>query len=91
MTPVEYGIVLVLATMLFVATPPVPGANLLAYAAVFLQMGFSSTALIDAMIFDIFFGIFAAAANQLLLELDLVLQASRLGLLDEEVLQQAAE
>ena len=90
MTPVEYGIVLVLATMLFVATPPVPGANLLAYAAVFLQMGFSSTALIDAMIFDIFFGIFAAAANQLLLELDLVLQASRLGLLDEEVLQQAA-
>ena len=73
---------LVLATLLFVATPPVPGANLLAYAALFVQFGFPSIALIDAMIFDIIFGIFAAAANQLLLEMDLTLQASRIGLLD---------
>ena len=33
-------------------------------------------------VFDIIFGIFAAAANQLLLEMDLTLQASRIGLLD---------
>ena len=86
-----YLMVLVLATLLFVATPPVPGANLLAYAALFVQFGFPSVALIDAMIFDIFFGIFAAAANQLLLELDMTLQAARIGLLDEERLQRAAE
>ncbi len=89
-TPLWYVMALLLATMLFIATPPVPGANLLAYAAVFVQLGFPSTALIDAMIFDIFFGIFAAAANQLLLELDMTLQASRIGLLDESILKQAA-
>lgn len=81
-SPAWYLMVLVLATLLFVATPPVPGANLLAYAALFVQFGFPSIALIDAMIFDIIFGIFAAAANQLLLEMDLTLQASRIGLLD---------
>ena len=81
-SPSWYLMVLVLATLLFVATPPVPGANLLAYAALFVQFGFPSIALIDAMIFDIIFGIFAAAANQLLLEMDLTLQASRIGLLD---------
>lgn len=87
--PVSAGWLLaamVLSVVLFVATPPVPGANLLAYIMIFAELQIPSTALIDAMIFDILFGIFAAAANQSLLQMELILQADRLGLLDRETL-----
>ena len=53
---------------------------------IFAELQIPSTALIDAMIFDILFGIFAAAANQSLLQMELILQADRLGLLDRETL-----
>ena len=77
-----FVIAMILAVVLFVATPPVPGANLLAYIVIFAQLGIASQALIDAMIFDIVFGIFAAAANQALLQIELTLQADKIGLLD---------
>ena len=54
--PVSAGWLLaamVLSVVLFVATPPVPGANLLAYIMIFAELQIPSTALIDAMIFDI--------------------------------------
>jgi hypothetical protein len=38
------------------------------------------------MIFDIVFGIFAGAANQTMLQLEMLLQASRVGLLNRESL-----
>ena len=78
---------MILSVILFVATPPVPGANLLAYIMIFAQLKIPQTALIDAMIFDILFGIFAAAANQILLQLELILQADQIGLLDREILR----
>ena len=34
------------------------------------------------MIFDILFGIFASAANQTVLQMDLIIQADKIGLLD---------
>ena len=76
-----------MAVILFVAAAPVPGLNLLAYIVIFAELGIPAAALTDAMIFDILFGIFAAAANQALLQMDLVLQADRIGLLDREVLR----
>ena len=75
-------IAMVLSVVLFVATPPVPGANLLAYIMIFAELHIPSLALIDAMIFDILFGIFASAANESLLQMELIIQADRLGLLD---------
>ena len=80
-------VAMVLAVVLFVATPPVPGANLLAYIRIFAQLQIPPDALIDAMIFDILFGVFAAAANQTLLQVELLLQADRIGLLDKEKLR----
>ena len=79
-------IAMVLSVVLFVATPPVPGANLLAYIMIFAQLHIPSTALIDAMIFDIIFGIFASAANQSLVQMELILQADKLGLLNRKIL-----
>ena len=75
-------VAVVLSVVLFVATPPVPGANLLAYIIIFGQLGIPGKALIDAMIFDILFGIFASAANQTVLQMDLIIQADKIGLLD---------
>ena len=75
-------VAMVLAVVLFVATPPVPGANLLAYIVLFSWLGIPETALIDAMIFDIVFGLLATAGNLTLLQIETVLQAKRIGLLD---------
>ena len=86
-SPIWYVMAVVLAVVLFVATPPVPGANLLAYTVIFAQLGIPGQALIDAMIFDIIFGIFASAGNQLLLQLELILQSDRIGMLRRNILQ----
>ena len=72
----------VFSVVLFVATPPVPGANLLAYIVLFSWLGIPETALIDAMIFDIVFGLLATAGNLTMLQIETVLQAKRIGLLD---------
>ena len=80
-------VAMLLTVILFVATPPVPGANLLAYIVIFAQLGISSVALIDAMIFDILFGIFATAGNQALLQMELISQADRIGLLNRKRLR----
>ena len=77
----------ILAVMLFVATPPVPGANLLAYVVFFSALKIPKEALMDAMIFDILFGIFAGAGNQFLLQFELISQAKSIGLLDKEKLK----
>ncbi|MBQ6381236.1 MAG: cation:dicarboxylase symporter family transporter [Clostridia bacterium] len=78
---------IIFAVLLFVATPPVPGANLLAYVVFFQWLGIPSEALMDAMIFDIVFGIFAGAGNQFLLQIEMVLQARKIGILDYEKLR----
>lgn len=83
-TPSVYALVgaIVLSVILFVATPPVPGANLLAYIVLFSRLGVPDAALIDAMIFDIVFGILASAANLTMLQIETALQAKRMGLLN---------
>lgn len=86
-TIVWYVSAIVMAVVVFVATPPVPGANLLAYVVLFATLGITSDALIDAMIFDVIFGIFAGAANQAMLQLEMILQADRFGLLDKDRLR----
>ncbi len=90
-SPLWFVSAVILAVILFVATPPVPGANLLAYVAIFAQLGIPSEALIDAMIFDIVFGLFASAGNQFVLQLELILQAGRMGLLDRMKLRKKME
>lgn len=76
-----YLAAVVMAVVVFVATPPVPGANLLAYVVLFKTLGIPDQALLDAMIFDIVFGLFANAANQTMLQMTMTYQAKHLGLL----------
>jgi len=65
----------------------VPGANLLAYVVFFSALKIPKEALMDAMIFDIVFGIFAGAGNQFLLQLELLWEAKRIGLLNSKRLE----
>ncbi len=76
-----------LSVVMVVAAPPVPGSSLLAYIMIFDLLGIPNIALIGAMNFDLLYGIFAAAANQTALQMDLVLQADRIALLDRETLR----
>ena len=77
-----------LAVMLFVATPPIPGANFLAYIAMMPVIGINNDYLMTALIFEIIFGIFASAANQFFVQMELILQSSKIGLLNEDILRE---
>ena len=75
-----------LAVVLAVATPPVNGANLLAFVVAFSYLGISSDTFLDVMVFDLIFGVFCIAFDQALLQLETVLQARKMGFLNEEAL-----
>ena len=77
----------VLTVVMSAAAPPVPGASLLTYMMLFSELGIPASALISATVFDILFGILAAAGNQTLLQLDLIRQADEIGLLDKDRLR----
>lgn len=89
-TPLWCVMAVVLDVLLFVATPSVPGANVLAFIALFQQLSMPQEALLVAMIFDIVFGLFANGANQALLQVEMLRLADRLGELDRNVLVQEA-
>ena len=86
LTPVWVLMALVFSLILLVAAPPIPGINLLSYVVIISQLGIGKEYVIAAMIFDIVFNMFASAANQMLLQADLVLQADRVGLLNHKSL-----
>ena len=76
-----------LIVTLLMASPPVLGCGVLAYATIFLQLGIPSDALTIALLADILFGFVTAAGNQVMLQLELVLQADRSGELDLAILR----
>ena len=86
-TPVWILTAIVFALILLVAAPPIPGVNLLSYVVIIGQLGIGKEYVIAAMIFDILFNEFGAAANQLMLHLDMIMQAEHMGLLNQSVLK----
>lgn len=78
---------MILVVALQAASPPVSGVDMLAYAAIFTRLGIPSEALIMAIICDIIFCFISSAGNQMLLQLDLIDEANRLGELDKNVLR----
>ena len=88
--PITVGWIIIaelMSVIMFVATPPVLGANILAYIMIFSLLGIPDVVLITAMIFEVLFGIFASAGNQAMLQMDLIMQADRIGLLDKDQLR----
>ena len=85
-TPVWILNAIVFALILLVAAPPIPGVNLLSYVVIIGQLGIGKEYVIAAIIFDILFGAFGNAANQMMLQLDMILQAEHMGLLNRNAL-----
>lgn len=86
-TPVWILTAIVFALILTVAAPPIPGVNLLSYVVIIDQLGIGKEYVIAAMVFDILFNAFGAAANQMMLQLDMILQAEHMGILNSDALR----
>lgn len=86
-TPVWMLSAAVFALILLVAAPPIPGVDLLSYVVIIGQLGISRKFIIAAMIFDIVFNLFASAANQMMLQMDMILQADKVGLISTNTLR----
>ncbi|MBR2742325.1 MAG: cation:dicarboxylase symporter family transporter [Clostridia bacterium] len=86
-TPVWCITAVVMTVALLIATPPVAGIGLLAYAGVFAQLGIPSSGLTIALMADVLFGFVTAAANQVMLQMELVLYTDRMGILNRNILQ----
>ena len=87
-TWIWYGIAAVFTAILMEAAPPVPGVTLLVFIVIFNMLNIPEEALIPAMVFDILFGIISAAGNQMLLQVEMVHQSDRMGLLNRDVLKE---
>ena len=85
-TPIWILKAVVFALILLVAAPPIPGVNLLSYVVIIGQLGIGREYVLAAMVFDIIFDSFGAAANQLMLQLDMLMQAEHVGLLNHRTL-----
>jgi Na+/H+-dicarboxylate symporter len=86
-TPLWILEAIIFALILLVAAPPIPGVNLLSYVVIIGELGIGKEFVIAAMIFDILFNAFGSAANQMLLHLDMILQAEHMGILNQSVLR----
>ena len=86
-SPFWFVMAVLLTVTLQAASPPVTGIGLLSYAVIFAQLGIPEDALTTAMAVDILFGFVTAPLNQAMLQMELVLEADRSGVLDRSVLE----
>lgn len=75
------------ATILAIASPPIPGGTLTCYTIMFSQLGLPEEALVVALALDVLFDFLATGLNMFCLQLNLVIQAKKMGLLDVSILR----
>ena len=76
----------IIASIIAIATPPIPGGGAIAYSVVFAQMGIPEEALAVALAIDIIMDFLLTAFEMLVLPLSLINISSGLGLIDKDVL-----
>ena len=86
-SPLWYIMAILLNVTLLAATPPVAGVGLLTFAVLFARLGIPNEALMVGMVADIIFGFAITALDQAMLQVELILEADRLGELNEAVLR----
>lgn len=82
-----YLIAAVMAVAMSVASPPVPGVEILTYVVLFSQLGIPKSALIAAMVFNILTNILTIAENQYMLQLEMIYESERMAMLDKKILR----
>lgn len=78
---------ILLSVSLISATPPVAGIGLLTYLMLFTQLGIPKEALTMALFADIISGFASCAINQAMLQMELLLEAKTLNLVNENRLK----
>ena len=82
---------LFLAVTLGAAGPPTAGIGILTYTVMFAKLGIPTRALTLVLAGDILISFITYPVNQALLQLELVLEASKLEVLNGKVLQQPSK
>lgn len=82
-----YLMLLFLAVSLSTAIPPIPGGGIITYAVIFAQLGIPMGSLVLAMIMDTLFSFGVAAADQAILQLEMIRIADSTNMLDKARLQ----
>ena len=75
--------------ILAVATPTIPGGALASYTVLFMMLGIPQDALAIALACDTIFDFIATGTDQFMMPFVLLIQARKLGLVDEQVLNRA--
>ena len=70
------------ASILAVATPPIPGGAATAYTVLFAQLGIPPAAVAIALACDTLFDFIATGSDQFIAPMQLLNQATKLGLVD---------
>ena len=86
-SPLWYIMAVLLNVTLLAATPPVGGVGLLTFAVLFARLGIPNEALMVGLVADILFAFGFAPLDQAMLQVELILEADRLGELNQTVLQ----
>ena len=75
------------ATVLAIAAPPIPGGTLTCYTIMFTQLGIPQEALVVALALDVLCDFVATGMNMFCLQMDLVIQSRKMGLLERSILR----
>ncbi len=79
-------IAIVMITLMTIALPPLPGADIVCYSVLFSSLGIPSKAIVLATVLSVVTDHFDTAANVTLLMFQMTCDAQRLGNLNREIL-----
>lgn len=82
-----YVLALFSAAILTIAAPPILGGTLICYSIMFSQLGLPTETLMMALNLDVLCDFVATGVNMLCLQLELVIQSKRMGMLNEAILR----
>ena len=77
----------IVVTVLSIALPPIPGGALACYTILFSQLGIPAEVLGIVVVADVAFDFLSTGFTQPMLQMEMVLQADKMGLLNKETLR----
>lgn len=86
-SPVWFLLAIFTSTVLAIAAPPIPGGTLTCYTILFAQLGLPEEALAVALALDVLFDFMATGVNMYSLQMELLIQARRMNMLNLKILQ----
>lgn len=81
------GVAVFVCAIVSIAIPPIPGGGAMAYSILFLQLGIPMEATAIALAIDVITDFFITACEMLALPMSLLQVASRLGMVDKDMLR----